>query len=202
MPKSNPNDYIYVSNKHWNRKQEVIKGDDQLSKMVGRPGPITGTILKLFDIVVTLVLRLLFNLLTISQYSFNWVNNIIFGNFTGIIPTSLSEGKVIKMKFFRYIMTVILPPFGVFLSKGLYGWFNIFICMIITYVNFIAGIVYAFVITNHNRYADQYEDHEFSKASALNPDVPYDSNSTTALMGTIGFILLLGFSIYFFIGFF
>jgi len=196
-----PNDYTYVSRKHWARKQKIVSGDDKLSNIAGRPGPITGLILTLFDIAVTLFLKLMFNLLSISTYAFEWVNNITFGNFAGLIPTSLTKGKVISMKFFRYIMTVLMPPFGVLLSKGLYGWFNIIVCMIITYINFIAGIIYAFVITSHNRYADQYEAHELAKALNNNPDVVAIADSK-ALMSTVGFVVLLGLVIYFFIGFF
>ena len=74
MSPGNPNnlsardksDYIYVSNKHWNRKLNIIKGDDKLSKIAGRPGPITGLILSLADTVITLFLKLMFNLLSIS----------------------------------------------------------------------------------------------------------------------------------------
>lgn len=197
----NPNDYIYVSQKHFDRKKKIMNGDDQISNMVGKPGPITGLILSLFDIAVTLFLRLIFNLLTISTYAFNWVNNITFGNFTGIIPTS-GVGKVISMKFIRYTMTVLMPPFGVLLSKGLYGWFNIFICMVLTYVNFIAGIVYAFVITNRNRYADQYEEKQLSIAATINPAKPSVATNYDALMATVGFVTLLGIVIYFFLGYF
>ena len=209
MSSNNPNnlsardksDYIYVSNKHWARKQKILNGDDKLSKIAGRPGPITGLILSLADTVITLFLKLMFNLLSISTYAFEWVNNITFGNFAGLIPSSLTKGKVISMKFFRYIMTVLMPPFGVLLSKGLYGWFNILVCVIITYVNFIAGIVYAFVITSHNRYADQYEDREISIALSKNPEVDAIADAG-ALMSTVGFVALFGLVIYFFIGFF
>ena len=94
-----------------------------------------------------------------------------------------------------------MPPFGVLLSKGLYGWFNIIVCMIITYINFIAGIIYAFVITSHNRYADQYEAYQLAKDLNNNPDVVAIADSK-ALMSSVGFVVLLGLVIYFFIGFF
>ena len=52
MSDQNVNDYIYVSNKHFKRKQKILKGDEQLSNIVGRPGPITGFILTIFDIEI------------------------------------------------------------------------------------------------------------------------------------------------------
>jgi uncharacterized membrane protein YqaE (UPF0057 family) len=89
-------------------------------------------------------------------------------------------------------MTVLMPPFGVFLSKGMYGWFNILVCILLTYMNYLAGIVYAFVITMRNRYADQYEDHEMIKALAANPPEQQTAD-INALIGSFGFsVIILG----------
>jgi uncharacterized membrane protein YqaE (UPF0057 family) len=89
-------------------------------------------------------------------------------------------------------MTVLMPPFGIFLSKGIYGWFNIFVCIVITYMHFLAGIIYAFVITMRNRYADQYENQQMIKALAANPPAQ-QIEDINALIGTIGFcVIILG----------
>jgi len=194
-------DYIYVSNKNFQRRKRVESGNDQLGNLIGKPGPISEFILSIFDVVVTLFLKLVFKLFTISSYAFGWVNNIIFGAFEGIIPSSLKRGKVISMKFFRYTMTVIMPPFGVMLSKGLYGWFNIFVCMLITYVNFLAGIIYAFVITSRNRYADQYEARQIEISLLDNPaeEAAADIN---ALLSSTGFVITLLIVIFYFISYF
>ena len=94
-----------------------------------------------------------------------------------------------------------MPPFGVLLSKGLYGWFNIIICMVITYINFIAGIVYAFVITSRNRYADQYEAYQLKKDLDNNPESEATAD-VYALMSSVGFVVLLGLVIFFCIRYF
>lgn len=187
-----PNDYNYVSIKNWNRKQMVVKGGDKLGKMFGRPGPLTGLILGLVDVVMTLIIKISVNLFTISTFAFNWLYNIIFGAFHGIIPTSIIGGTVISMKFFRYTVTVLMPPFGILVTKGLYGWFSVIICIIITYVNFMAGIIYAFVITARNRYADQYEAYEIKKAmnDSNNQSLQDVVSDSSALMGTCGFVIL------------
>ena len=194
-------DYIYVSNKNFQRRKRVENGNDQLGSLIGKPGPITEFILSIFDVVVTLFLKLVFKLFTISSYAFSWVNNIIFGAFEGIIPSSLKRGKVISMKFFRYTMTVIMPPFGVMLGKGLYGWFNIFVCMLITYVNFLAGIIYAFVITSRNRYADQYEAQQIQSSLIDNP-VDEAASDINALLSSTGFVITLLIVIFYFISYF
>ena len=190
---TNPDDYVYVSKKNYARKQNIQNGQgDQLTKLVGRPGPITGIILSIVDIVVGLFIRFMLMLLQIATISFTWVNNLIFGNFSGIIPKSLKKGKVISLKWFRYAMTLVLPPFGIFLSKGVYGWFSILVCLVLTYMNYLVGIIYAFVITMRNRYADQYEDQEMIKALHDNPDVEADAD-ISALLSTICFtVIILG----------
>jgi len=87
-------------------------------------------------------------------------------------------------------MTVMMPPFGVFLSKGIYGWFNILVCMILTYVHYLVGIVYAIVITMRNRYADQYEDKQMEIALANNPPAQAQADMN-ALLGSSAFVLVL-----------
>ena len=190
----NPEDLIYVSKKHWARKINV-ENNNSLGGIIDRPGPISGIIISLIDMIVTLFLKLIFYVIDIATYAFNWTHNISFGNFQGIIPNSYGKGKVISSKFFRYTMNLLLPPFGIMLSKGIYGWFNILICILITYVNFIAGIVYAFVITSRNRYADQYEQYQFNKFEAENPPEEVEAD-ITALQSSLGFIILVAIFLY------
>uniref|UniRef100_A0A6C0EY57 Uncharacterized protein n=1 Tax=viral metagenome TaxID=1070528 RepID=A0A6C0EY57_9ZZZZ len=201
MSELDATDYIYVSNKNFQRRKRVETGNDQLGNLVATPGPISEFILAIFDVVVTLFLKLVFKLFTISSYAFSWVNNIIFGAFEGIIPSALKRGKVISMKFFRYTMTILMPPFGVMLGKGLYGWFNIFVCMLITYVNFLAGIIYAFVITARNRYADQYEAKQIEVSLIDNP-IDEASADINALLSSFGFIFTLLIVIFYSISYF
>jgi len=190
---NDPEDYVYVSKKNWARKKNIQDGQgDQLTQLIGRPGPITGVILSIVDALSTLFIKFTLLLLQISTISFSWVNNLIFGNFRGIIPSSVKKGKVISLKWFRYAITVILPPFGVFLSKGIYGWFNVLVCLILTYLNYVVGIIYAFVITMRNRYADQHEDEQIRQALKINP-LEEQTADVNALLSTIGFcVIILG----------
>ena len=199
-----PEDFSYVSKKHWDRKQNV-EGKEQLTGMLGRPGPITGIVLYLIDLVIYFFLRFVFFIIDITHYSFKWIYNMIFGNFTGIIPKSITDignGTPITTKFFRYTMNVLMPPFGIFLSKGLYGWFSILVCLLLTYVNYMAGIIYTFVVTANNRYADQYEDYEFEKYKKIHTDVKIDKKDSSAFISTLGFTGIIGLVIYFMLSFF
>ena len=62
--------------------------------------------------------------------------------------------------------------------------------MILTYINYLVGIVYAFVITMRNRYADQYEDQQMIKALAANPPAQQTAD-INALISTIGFVVII-----------
>jgi len=42
--------------------------------------------------------------------------------------------------------TILCPPIGVFMDMGATGWFNIFICMILTMLFYVPGLLYALVI--------------------------------------------------------
>ena len=199
-----PNDYIFVSNKNWARKQKYEGGQGSIAKLIGRPGPVTGFIIGTVDVIVTLILKFFINLFSVCTEGFNWMYNFIFINFDGIIPSSFAGGAVVSLRFFRYIITVIMPPLGILLSKGLYGWFSVLVCIIITYVNYMAGIIYAFVITARNRYSDQYEAQNIKKALELsdNETLVEAVQSNTAFFGTCGFVLLIGLVFFMMLSFF
>ena len=191
-----PDDYTYVSKKNWARKKIIQDGDaDQLTKLVGRPGPVTGIVLSLFDMISTFFIKITVILLQITSISFDWMNNLIFGNLKGLIPNEVTKVAVISLRLVRYSMTVIMPPMGVFFSKGIYGWFNIIICTILTYMNFLVGIIYAFIITMNNRYADQYGKQAYASAIINNP-IEDAVGDIYLLIYTICFILLIAFVIF------
>jgi len=51
-----------------------------------------------------------------------------------------------KVPFSIILGTIICPPVGVFMDLGITGWVNILICMILTLMYYIPGLVYAFLI--------------------------------------------------------
>jgi hypothetical protein len=68
-------------------------------------------------------------------------------------------------------------------------------------MNYLLGIVYAFVITMRNRYADQYEDQQMIKALAANPPEQQIAD-INALIGTVGFVVIILGSIFLMLKFF
>jgi uncharacterized membrane protein YqaE (UPF0057 family) len=145
--------------KHLDRRNAIInKQNKSLTEEVkNNSGILAMTVLYFWDAFVELIFKFFFTTLDISVYAFDYIYNLIFGNFNGIFPSVNKYGSMYTYKSLRYIITIFVPPLGVLMGKGLMGWFNIIICLVICYVNYLAGIVYAFVITANNRYADRYE---------------------------------------------
>ena len=70
-----------------------------------------------------------------------------------------------------------------------------------TYVHFLAGIIFAFVITSRNRYADQYEQYQIVQFEKKNPPEEAEED-ISAFVSSIGFIIVLAIIFYFCFSFF
>jgi uncharacterized membrane protein YqaE (UPF0057 family) len=177
--------YMYVSRKHYYRKKQVEDG--QVSGMIGtlqNMGPIGGLLIVIFDIAAGFIARFIVTIIRIAVYAFDWVMGLVFGNYSGLLPSAGKTGSMYTMKFMRYIIMVLYPPLGVFVNKGIYGWFNIFITFLLCYVHYAIGIIYTFIICSRNRYADLYERAEIKRYNIANPpsEIPGDKNDYTALL--------------------
>lgn len=51
----------------------------------------------------------------------------------------------------RFGMTILFPPFAVFMAKGITGWFHILICLVLTAMFYLPGMMYAFIIMNGSK---------------------------------------------------
>ena len=143
-------------------KREERKKAEKAGLMMGQ-GPITMLLIYLFDLIIKIIGSLFSFIFSFTSLGFGSVYDVFYGAYDGIIPNSEKFGTIISMKPLRMFITLIIPPVGIFLSKGLYGWFNILLCFGLTYIHFILGVIYAFVITFRNRYADRYEEMEYKR---------------------------------------
>lgn len=126
-------------------------------------GPITLMVVGIIDFIIDLFTRLGQMIWDFASIGFQFVYGLVYGSYDGLIPNSEKFGMIVSMTPLRYLITILIPPLGVFLSKGLSGWFNILICFLLTFIHFILGAIYAFVITYKNRYADRYEQVEHQR---------------------------------------
>ena len=130
------------------------------------------------------------------EYAYSW----IMGGFQGIIPDDSRQdinefrkqlrGTCISYRFFRYLITIITPPVGVFLGKGIRGFMTIIICAILTYANFIIGVIYALLVTSKSRFAQYYEKHEANRYNIIERELK-EKGQHTDFMYIIGFGLII-----------
>ncbi len=142
-------------------------------------GPLSILIVGLIDFLFGLVGSMISLVMDFGSGGFSLVYSSIYNTGTDIIPSSEKFGVAFSMRFIRVIITTLIPPLGVALCKGLiFGWFNILLCFILTYISFPLGVVYAFVVTYKNRYADRYEAVEGQRIYMIKEYVRNCSNNT------------------------
>lgn len=151
-------EYDYSNTPAYRRKlkREKLK-QEKAGALLTQQGPITGILVGLLDFFLDIFLNLFEMIVDFGQYGFTFVISNIYGTDAKLIPNNEKFGTAVSLKYVRFFITLFIPPLGVFINKGLYGWFNVLLCFLFTYIHFILGAVYAFVITFRNRYADRYE---------------------------------------------
>ena len=51
-----------------------------------------------------------------------------------------------------------MPPLGIFMSKGLYGWVNILLSIMLMYISYPIGIIYGMIISFNSYYSEYYQE--------------------------------------------
>lgn len=163
---------LYFVPPHRRRKMRVNDDRDlRVAKILAGSGPIAMFMITILDFVIDLVIDVMMLLSKILFDGFDYAYSGLLGNYQGIFPGygGYSEyeesgvtyvekyGSCFSYKFLRYFLTLITPPVGVFMGKGIRGWFSILLCVLLCYINYFLGMIYAFVITSRNRFADRYE---------------------------------------------
>ena len=152
-------DYSKTSAYRRKLKREKLK-EAKKAGSLALQGPLSLLIVGIIDFFFQLIASMISLVMNFSEGGFSLVYDTIYTDNGNIIPSSEKFGQAISMKPIRIIITVLIPPLGIMLHKGLYGWFNILLCFILTYISFPLGVIYALVVTYKNRYADRYEEAE------------------------------------------
>ena len=170
-------------------------------------GPLGMMIIMTIDFFFDAIIEIAKNIGIFFSDGFEFVHDILLGGFQGIFPgvaqqvegetISAFAGTCISYKYLRHFLTLISPPVGVFLSKGLRGYMTILIAFFLTYIHFLLGVVYAFVVTSRSRYADYYEKREARIYGRINEKLNEDKEDGS-FQETIGLGLIFG-SIFFII---
>jgi uncharacterized membrane protein YqaE (UPF0057 family) len=133
-------------------------------------GPLGKFIIKLTEALISVIKSIGHMLWSIFMSIFNLIWRVILGHdineaggdgmtgggpfggmFFGLIHAKgKKNGKCFSMYWFRTIVTILLPPFGVFLSHGLTGIPYILLCSLLTAFFYFPGLIYAFAIINNS----------------------------------------------------
>ncbi len=148
--------------------------------MVANQGPLSVFVIGILDFFLESIVKLLGIVWDFAGFGFDAVYGNVYAAGADIIPNAEKFGSMVSMKPFRIFLTILIPPLGILLSKGLYGWFNILICFVLMYINFILGAIYALVITFRNRYADRYEEAEQKRLTLIKAYVTNCTGETDA----------------------
>ena len=178
--------------------QELAKVN--VGKIMAGTGPISMFVIKVLDFGIDLIINIATTLGRIFTDGFDYAYSSLLGEYQGVFPEDNRFGTYFSFRFLRTFITILTPPVGVFMAKGVKGWFNILICMMLCYIHWVIGILYAFVITFKNRYADRYEKIQEEKVKEIKKiQTALGQNTTTDYAFVVGgflFIATLVFILY------
>ena len=106
----------------------------QVKQMMQGEGPFGHLVVGILDWIVDGLYKMSNGLLELCKDSFDLV---AVDKKIDIFPSNgyTDEKYYISYGYLRYFVTLATPPVGVFMAKGLSGWFNILITIMFCYVN-------------------------------------------------------------------
>ena len=126
-----------------------------------KAGPIAKFIAIVLEAVIV-VIKMIVNLLKdIFFMVFTIIGNIFLGKvkgdmFFGLINNKHKEnGICMSLWLPRTIITVLLPPFGVYMARGINGFKYVIICGLLTCIFYFPGLIYAFIVMGNSKIAEE-----------------------------------------------
>jgi uncharacterized membrane protein YqaE (UPF0057 family) len=154
------------------KKLRNRKANKQKSISNGQ-GPITKILIFLFkDLIFNTIIVSLYNFfIDLFAMVFEFVDSMFFGEFKGILGGKLKtkRGTCFEYTYFRYFMTIMIPPTGIFLARGACAWYNIIICSGLCLLNYFPGLIYAFIVMHNAPYATRYQNMKREKLERAKP---------------------------------
>lgn len=153
--------------KEWNatRDETIFFTKAQKDRDLKGRGVLSRIVILIIEFICEIISKIFYFLIFIAQSIFNFITsmfNSILGNnfflfsrrfeqdehFRDAVETIKCNKKshVIKKKTMLKIITLFIPPYGVFLHKGLKGSLEIIICSILTLMFYLPGVFYGFSV--------------------------------------------------------
>jgi len=195
---------LQPSNRFTNRLQNRIQEKkDKRGRILAGSGPIGKVMIYFVEvIVIEKLLKGTYNLFIDTLEScFLYVQRTFFSDFKGFLAGKLKtkNGTCFEYTFFRYFMTLMLPPIGVFLSRGISAWYNILICGLLCFVKYFPGLVYALIVMHNAPYSKRYQQMKRERLAKLKAKPVRQSAieiSYTPLIIFIGAVLVTCLAVY------
>jgi len=189
-----------------NRFQKRVKQrrkERQMNKrrIMSGTGPMGSIMVYFIDEIVIKLLSTIYNFfLDITMDGINFTQQFFFSDFKGFLAGKLKtkQGSCFEYTFFRYFMTIMLPPMGIFISRGLSSWYNILLCGFLCFFKYIPGLIYAIIVMHNAPYANRYRDMKRRKLQKARPPSKFATDKTVTPLIFFGLaILITGIAIYY-----
>ncbi len=178
--------------------------EDQRKRIISGTGPI-GKIMVYFveKILIDIIFKSIYNtFITIVEDCFSFVQRTFFSDFKGFLAGKLKQkrGSCFEYTFFRYFMTLMLPPMGIFLARGISGWYNILLCGLLCFIKYFPGLIYALIVIQSAPYSKRYQEMKRKKLEKTQQQYAVDQSgiekSYTPLLIFMAAILITGIAVY------
>ena len=178
--------------------------EDKRNRIISGSGPLAKIMIYFLEkILYEQIIKGFYNqFISVLDDAFTFVQNAFFSDFKGFLAGKLKakNGTCFEYTFFRYFMTLMLPPMGIFLSRGISGWYNILICGLLCFIKYFPGLVYALIIMQSAPYSKRYQEMKRDKLAKSRAEENKDISSIeiqyTPLLMFIGAILITMLAVY------
>jgi uncharacterized membrane protein YqaE (UPF0057 family) len=106
-------------------------------------------------------------------------------------------GLIIRYTFIRYLITILVPPLGIFMSKGLSGWVNILLSIAFMYISYPLGILYGVLLTYNSYYADLYHYTKEREIKTILKETEQEGLNDTRFIFVFLVMIMVGLMIFF-----
>ena len=165
--------------------------EDKVNKIISGSGPLAIVMIRLVDYFIGLIIDFFSLFSDLISDGYDTVYDTTLGNFGGLLGAE-KNGICFDYKALRYLITILTPPVGIFMGKGLRGWFTVILNLIICSINYPIGILYAFIVTSKNRYADRYEKMEKYRLWKIREEMRKGGEIPKDVTFFIGIALMIG----------
>lgn len=118
---------------------------------------VTEKVMDIISLIIKSIINMFISILKAIMSAFlggRNGNGPFGGIFFGLIHTKgqMSNGKCLRLYWFRMIITILFPPLGIFFTKGFYGFGKVILCSILTMCFYFPGLIYAYIVMNNSEW--------------------------------------------------